>query len=65
MKRMWHMKNNLVCTLYNIYLTHFILQNGWTALMRASDSGFTDVVRELLSGGAQIDLQDEVRHSIN
>jgi len=33
--------------------------------MRASDRGHTGVVQELLSGGAQIDLQDEVRHSIN
>ena len=33
--------------------------------MLASDSGHTDVVQLLLSGGAQVDLQDEVRHNIN
>ena len=33
--------------------------------MLASDSGHTDVVKLLLSSGAQVDLQDKVRHSIN
>ena len=33
--------------------------------MQASDSGHTDIVQFLLSSGAQVDLQDEVRHSIN
>ena len=33
--------------------------------MLASDSGHTDVVQLLLSSGAQVDLQDEVRHNIN
>ena len=33
--------------------------------MLASDGGHTDVVQLLLSSGAQIDLQDEVGHSIN
>ena len=41
-------------------LAHFILQDGWTALMWACDSGHTDVVQELLSGGVQVDLQTEV-----
>ena len=46
-------------------LFHSVPQDGWTALMLASDSGHTDVVQLLLSSGAQVDLQDEVRHSIN
>ena len=33
--------------------------------MKASDSGHIDVVQLLLSSGAQVDLQDEVRHNIN
>ena len=40
-------------------------QDGQTALMLASDGGHIDVVQLLLSSGAQVDLQDEVRHSIN
>ena len=46
-------------------LSHSIPQDGWTALMLASDSGHTDVVQLLLSSGAQVDLQDKVRPSIN
>ena len=46
-------------------LSHSIPQNGSTALMVASGSGHTDVVQLLLSSGAQVDLQDEVRHNIN
>ena len=33
--------------------------------MLASGSGHTDAVQNLLSSGAQVDLQDEVRHNIN
>ena len=40
-------------------------QDGQTALMLASDGGHIHVVQLLLSSGAQADLQDEVRHSIN
>ena len=40
-------------------------QDGQTALMLASDGGHNDVVQLLLSSGAQVDLQDEVRHNIN
>ena len=36
-----------------------------TALMKASVQGHTGIIRELLSGGAQVDLQDKVRHNIN
>ena len=40
-------------------------QYGWTALMRASYCGYIDVVQKLLTDGAQLDLQTEVRHNIN
>ena len=43
----------------------FLPQDGWSALMLASDSGHTDVVQLLLSSGAKVDLQNKVRHSIN
>ena len=46
-------------------LSHSVFQRGWTALMLASGSGHTDAVQLLLSSGAQVDLQDEVRHNIN
>ena len=45
--------------------SHSVPQSGRTALMWASDSGHTDVVQLLLSSGAQVDLQDKVRHNIN
>ena len=44
---------------------HSVPQLGRTALMEASVIGHTDVVQLLLSSGAQVDLQDEVRHNIN
>ena len=37
------------------------LQNGRTALMRASGGGYLDVVRLLLAQGANVNLQDRVR----
>ena len=33
--------------------------------MLAGNSGHTDVVQLLLSGGAKIDMQNKVRHDIN
>ena len=42
-------------------LSHCVPQNGWTALMVASHEGESEVVQELLSGGAKVDLQTEVR----
>ena len=47
-----------------VTLSHLSPQDGWTALMLASDSGRTDVVQLLLSSGAKVDLQNKVRHSI-
>ena len=45
-----------VCT-YTLSVT---TQNGNTALMRAAWLGETDVVVELVRGGANLDLQNEV-----
>ena len=42
-------------------LSHCVPQDGWTALIWASLYGESEVVRELLSGGAKVDLQTEVR----
>ena len=65
----------LAAIVYTIQLSVFMFisvippvlspQDGQTALMLASDSGHIDVVQLLLFSGAQVDLQDEVRHSIN
>ena len=46
-------------------LSHSVPQYGSTALMCASYSGHTDVVQLLLSSGAQVDLQEMVKHNIN
>ena len=46
-------------------LSHSVPQFGSTALMLASASGHSAVVQLLLSSGAQVDLQDVVRHNIN
>ena len=46
-------------------LSHCVPQNGYSALIWASRFGESEVVLELLSAGAQVDLQDKVRHNIN
>ena len=53
-----------ICDLHLIatVLSHFP-QSGMTALMWASHQGHTDIIRELLLGGAQVDLQTQVRHT--
>ena len=58
--------NLFIPTLFTVVvpLSHLSPQDGWTALMLASDSGHTDVVQLLLSSGAKIDMQNKVRHSI-
>ena len=65
----------IAASVYTIQLSVFMFisvilpvlssQDGLTALMLASDGGHIDVVQLLLFSGAQVDLQDEVRHSIN
>ena len=44
----------------SLFHSHCVPQFGNTALMLASDRGHTDVVRALLSGGAQPELQNGV-----
>ena len=39
-----------------------IPQDGWTALIWASLKGHADVVQDLITGGAQVNLQNEVKH---
>ena len=56
---------HIVCRKLLFYHFVFILQFGATALMFASTYGHTDIVGELLSAGAKVDLQDEVRCKIN
>jgi len=54
-----------IAALLRIHQFHcFIPQIGETALMDASSKGHSDAIQVLLSAGAQIDLQDVVRHSI-
>ena len=63
---------NSECTPFNCLfhcdstvLSPSVPQDGVTALMCASVDGYTDVVQLLLSSGAQVDLQNKVRHNIN
>ena len=44
-----------------VTLTHSTIQDGWTALKRASFKGHHKVVELLLGAGANPDLQDKVR----
>ena len=39
---------------------HLSFQYGWTALMRASESGHVECVTVLLDRGAEVNMQDEV-----
>ena len=58
-----HLLPCLECVLL-LFCSHCVPQFGTTALMEASGSGCTDSVHVLLSAGAQVDLQNKVRHSI-
>ena len=46
-----------------LVLSCSVAKTGCTALMSASGSGNTDMVRLLLSAGAQVDLQNSVRRN--
>ena len=39
---------------------HLTLQNGSTALMKASEAGQVECVKMLLDRGAEVNMQDEV-----
>ena len=45
--------------------SHSVSQWGSTALIEATHKEHADVVQLLLSSGAQVDLQNMVRHNIN
>ena len=40
------------------------MQGGWTALMEASEVGYTDIVKLLLEAGATPNKAEEVMHTI-
>ena len=44
-----------------VTITHFTIQDGWTALKQASFNGHHKVVELLLGAGANSDLQNKVR----
>ena len=48
-----------------VTLTHSTIQDGWTALIGASNKGHHKVVELLLGVGANPDLQDKVRTGQN
>jgi len=48
----------------SLFCSHGVPQDDWTALMRASSHGHSDAIQLLLSAGAKVDLQDDVRCSI-
>ena len=48
----------------SLFWSHSVPQRGSTALMYASRKGHSDAARALVSAGARVDLQDEVRCSI-
>ena len=39
---------------------HLSLQDGWTALLRASGAGHMECVKVLLDNGAEVNIQDKV-----
>ena len=41
-----------------------ITQDGETALMKAADDGYTEIVDVLVKAGANKDLQDKVCHKL-
>ena len=43
------------------YCCHFVIQGGWTSLMRASSDGYTNIVSVLLEAKADPNITDEVK----
>ena len=43
------------------YCYHFVIQHGWTSLMRASSSGYTNIVSVLLEAKADPNITHEVK----
>ena len=39
---------------------HLSLQNGWTALMKASEAGQVECMKMLLDRGAEVNMQNKV-----
>ena len=51
----------IVITPFSVYMyIYSTLQNGWTALMKASSKGHVECVNLLLNKGASVNLLDEV-----
>ena len=55
----------LFLILNSIILYIIVIQDGWTALMWASASGYLPVVECLVQQGAKINMQNEVRNGIS
>ena len=61
----WITRASKKLKLYIVEVCSFITQNGWTALMSAAANGKCDVVTELISLGADIDIQNNVSFFIH
>ena len=50
---------NRICT-YRAMCVTLLLQDGWTALMLASQKGHTETVKCLIDTNASVDIREEV-----
>ena len=53
-----------VVVIYHIHMSIITQYNGYTALMKASSNGMTEVVAQLVKAGSALDLQNEVCISV-